>query len=882
MPQNTAKTIDIIDKDGLVMPVHSMARRCLNWLAKVRPGSGWWLAGVLIPGILTGAMLFYSIYQTERAQLEQGALQTARALSLAVDRDLAGIRSKLQILATAPALQTGDFREFYAQAQAFLATDSLVEAVVLIDESGQQIINTLHPYGLELAKIGLPNSLGQTFETGRPAISELYPAILSKRSLVVLEVPVWSAGKVAYALDVIVAAERLNGLLIEQELPRGWVATLLDTQGTIAASTRDAPRAVGQKAAPELLVQASLNADGVMASRTLEGAPSLVAFSRSNASNWNIAVETPHVALSAGFYRSLVLASVTMVAFLLAGVFLAIILGWRIHESMGRLNPVPEAETLGMFNAMASLPEPQEIVRLAEQFSRMQETHKNDEAQLRLSASVFSAANEGIVIADRAFQILDVNQAFTELTAYPRDEAIGQNPRFLKSDRHDPEFYAALLQTLGTTGRWQGDLWTRRKDGTVFVAYLTASAVVDEFGVVAHYVALFSDITDVQQRQDEIERVVEQRTKELAAAKLEAEHANNAKSRFLAAVSHDLRQPLAALALYVAGLDKKIGSSDPLLLANMKYCVSNLSEMLTDLMDISKLQAGAVTPNISDFSLDAMLAKTASFHAPEAQIKGIALRVRNSNLFGRTDPVLFQRIIGNFVANAIRYTEQGGVLIGCRLRQGKVWVEVWDTGIGIPADKTTEIFEEFKQLGNAERSGAKGTGLGLAIVAKTAALLDLPIRVRSCLGRGSMFAVELPLGEPVKPLVRRPNVFRPARIAIIENNSYVTAALACALSNVGHQVISASTPETIIPLLHDRRPDFVVADYRLTGHATGFNAITSLRAIYGKNLPAVIITGDTDPALIRRMARKQISVMHKPIDLDALLARIEEESLSSA
>jgi DNA-binding NtrC family response regulator len=145
-----------------------------------------------------------------------------------------------------------------------------------------------------------------------------------------------------------------------------------------------------------------------------------------------------------------------------------------------------------------------------------------------------------------------------------------------------------------------------------------------------------------------------------------------------------------------------------------------------------------------------------------------------------------------------------------------------------------------------------------------------------------MFAVELPLGEPVKLLVRRRNAFRPARIAIIENNSYVTAALACALSNVGHQVVSAATPETIMPLLAGRRPDFVLADYRLSGQATGFDAITSLRTIFGRHLPAIIITGDTDPALIRRMARKEIAVMHKPIDLDALLARIEEESLRSA
>lgn len=882
MSENSAKTIDAMDKDEPAVPVRSIIRRGLDWLARVRPGIGWLLALVLVPGIVAGSMLFYSIYQTERAQREQAALQTARALSLAIDRDLASIRSKSQILAVAPALQSGDFQKFYAQSLAILATDNLVEAVVLIDPSGQQIINTHYPYGLTLPKTGHTELLRRTLETGRPAISELYFAGLSKRSFVALEVPVRAGDTIAYALDLVVATKRLSQLLLAQELPRHWVATVVDAQGTIIASSRDAARLVGQKAAADLMAQSGANVEGVMTSLTPEGQPSLLAFRRSNDSDWSIAIEMPRTILSADFYRSLILAGVAMLAFLLAGVFLASIQGRRLRESMASRGAGAVAARLGDFNAMAPLTGPREAVRQTEQFNPMPERRKNDQAQTRLLASVLNAANEGIVIADRDFLILDVNQAFTHLTAYPRDEAVGQNPRFLDSGKHSPEFYAALLQTLGATGRWQGDLWIRRKGGGVFGAYLTARAVVDASGAVAHYVALLSDASDVQERQHEIERMVEQRTNELAAAKRDAEQANNAKSRFLAAVSHDLRQPLAALALYVAGLDKKLGASDPLLLANMKYCVSNLSEMLTDLLDISKLEAGAVTPNICDFSLDAMLAKIASFHAPEAQIKGISLRVRNINLFGRTDPVLFQRIVGNFVANAIRYTEKGGVLIGCRLRQGKVWVEVWDTGIGIPADRTAEIFEEFTQLGNAERNNANGTGLGLAIVAKTAALLNLNIRMQSRLGRGSMFAVELPLGEPVKLLVRRPSRLRPARIAIIENNSYVTAALACALTNVGHQVVSAASSGKIIALLDGRQPDFVISDYRLAGEENGANAIDALRAVFGENLPAIIITGNTDPSLISRMTGKKISVMHKPIDLDALLARIEEESLRSA
>ncbi|BAL23922.1 HAMP domain-containing sensor histidine kinase [Azoarcus sp. KH32C] len=383
-------------------------------------------------------------------------------------------------------------------------------------------------------------------------------------------------------------------------------------------------------------------------------------------------------------------------------------------------------------------------------------------------------------------------------------------------------------------------------------------------------------LANEERSRQQLEKLVMQRTAELATAKVEAERANNAKTRFLAAVSHDLRQPLSALSLYVGALGSKPSAVDGLVVANMQNCVTSLSGMLSNLLDLSKLEAGIVTADPGDFMLDALIANVVSSQEPEANARGLQLRCTVSHLIARTDAILFRRIIENFVSNSIRYTEKGGVLIGCRRREGKMWVEVWDTGLGIPEDKTSEIFEEFRQLGNYERNRAKGSGLGLAIVAKTAELLGLQIRVRSRPGKGSMFAVEVPLGEAVKPAFRHAYSHRPLRIAVVEDNAEVALALTHALTSAGHEVIAAASRKELWPRLDGRAPDVVISDYRLAGSETGFDVITSLRTAFGNDLPALLITGDTDPSVIGRMAAERIRVQHKPLDFEALLSRIAD------
>jgi signal transduction histidine kinase len=361
---------------------------------------------------------------------------------------------------------------------------------------------------------------------------------------------------------------------------------------------------------------------------------------------------------------------------------------------------------------------------------------------------------------------------------------------------------------------------------------------------------------------------------ELITARAAAEKANNAKSRFLAAASHDLRQPLTALSLFVGVLAQKDPPGCGELVANIQACADNLSELLTDLLDVSKLDAGVVVPRPSDFSIDDLLAAVVSIHSSDAGLKGLRLRVRSAAAVIRTDQQLLLRIVGNLVANAVRYTRKGGVLIACRRRQGKRWIEVWDTGIGIAADQTGIIFEEFRQLGDA--AGGRGSGLGLAIVAKTAALLGLEIRLRSRPGRGSMFAVELPAehSNPPVPALPAEDGARYLRIGLVDDNAMLLQAMVAALGAIGHEVVAASDGARFFERLAGRAPDIVISDYRLGADENGFDVIAAARKAFGDTLPALVITGDTDPAVIRAMAGRGIAVLYKPIQIEALQAAI--------
>lgn len=372
----------------------------------------------------------------------------------------------------------------------------------------------------------------------------------------------------------------------------------------------------------------------------------------------------------------------------------------------------------------------------------------------------------------------------------------------------------------------------------------------------------------------------------LTVEKEAAERANAAKTRFLAAASHDLRQPLHAMGLFVSNLSERVrGTGTRKLVAQLSASMEALRGLLNALLDISRLDAGVIQPRIANCSLQLLFERLAHDYAVAAAQKKIALTFVPTDAWVRSDATLLERIVRNLVANAVRYTERGGVVVGCRRRgASQLRIEVWDTGIGIAAHELSNIFHEFYQVGNPERDRSKGLGLGLAIAQRLALLLDSRIDVVSEPGRGSMFALTAPRAtaagtETKAPAAPAPGRLRQALVVVIDDERAIREATKITLEGWGCETVLADSGETALAGLAQcgRSPDVILADYRLRSGETGAGAVEGLQAKYGRHIPAIIITGDTAPDRLREAEASGYHLLHKPLAparLRALLAHV--------
>jgi signal transduction histidine kinase/CheY-like chemotaxis protein len=369
---------------------------------------------------------------------------------------------------------------------------------------------------------------------------------------------------------------------------------------------------------------------------------------------------------------------------------------------------------------------------------------------------------------------------------------------------------------------------------------------------------------------------------DLAAAlrvqKEAAEEASLAKTRFLAAASHDLRQPVHALSLFVGALRGHHLEPEPAALVDrIENSVSAMDGLFSALLDISRLDAGVVAPDLRRFPIMDLLLVLERDYTPEAESKGLTLRIRSCPAWVRSDPVLLERILRNLLSNAVRYTDRGGVLLGCRRRSG-LRIEIWDTGRGIPAAQAQHVFEEFFQLDNPERDRTKGLGLGLAIVRRLAGLLGHPIAFASVPGRGSMFGIDVPIAEPARarfPAVA-PGAARSGTILVVDDEMAIQEGMRSLLTGWGHGVICAGSGDESFACLAESgvRPDLIICDYRLRGQETGATVIGRLRATYGAEIPGVLITGDTAPNRLEEAAASGLLLLHKPVSNSRLRAAV--------
>ena len=364
---------------------------------------------------------------------------------------------------------------------------------------------------------------------------------------------------------------------------------------------------------------------------------------------------------------------------------------------------------------------------------------------------------------------------------------------------------------------------------------------------------------------------------QLSQQKDVAEQANLAKSKFLAAASHDLRQPLHALGLFVAALGEPRARHDaPLIVRNINRSLAALEGLFNALLDISKLDAGSVKPEIRDVALSPLLDRLSYDYEPQAQAKHLAWRFQPQDAVVRTDIVLLETVLRNLIGNAIRYTSRGDVWLTCAIGGETVVIEVGDTGVGIPEAHHKDVFREFFQLGNPERDRNKGLGLGLAIVDRLIALLGHSLIMRSTPELGSVFCLSLARGDEASALATEPLADAAhadelaLRVLIIEDELHVQEAMTVLLQSWGHEVVSVSSADGA--LISACKPDVVIADYRLRDDRTGIEALQRIREHWGLPIPSLLVTGDTSPERLQEAQERGFALLHKPVAAGKLRA----------
>ncbi|WPN45015.1 MULTISPECIES: NahK/ErcS family hybrid sensor histidine kinase/response regulator [unclassified Pseudomonas] len=449
----------------------------------------------------------------------------------------------------------------------------------------------------------------------------------------------------------------------------------------------------------------------------------------------------------------------------------------------------------------------------------------------------------------------------------------------------------------------------RRKDGSHIDVLMNLLLKPGHEELVEGFVA---DITErkqaqrhLQQLNDELEHRVAARTDELLEANRNlqqqivqrkliaralrhardaAQAANHSKDKYLAAASHDLLQPLNAARLLISTLrERQLPASEQVLVERTHQALEGAEDLLTDLLDISRLDQAAVKPDVAPYHLDELFGPLVSEFQSVAQAEGLNLRVHAVDCAINTDLRLLTRILRNFLSNACRYTDEGSILLGARRRGAMLRLEVWDTGRGIAADRLDSIFLEFNQLDVGRAADRKGVGLGLAIVERIAKILGYTIGVKSAPGRGSMFSIDVPISAevplPVSQTVPQAGAGDPLpgrRLLVLDNEVSILDSMSALLGQWGCDVVTATDETSALVALGGHAPDLILADYHLDHGVVGCEVVRHLREHFVQNIPAVIITADRTDQCRRSLQRLAAPLLNKPVKPGKLRAVLSQ------
>ncbi|EJO94021.1 PAS/PAC sensor hybrid histidine kinase [Ectopseudomonas mendocina DLHK] len=530
---------------------------------------------------------------------------------------------------------------------------------------------------------------------------------------------------------------------------------------------------------------------------------------------------------------------------------------------------------------------------------------------------LFEHAVHGIIQASLQDGVLAANPAMARMLGYDDPQqvlwSLGDLARHLFVGGFDE--LEVIRQRLSQGQALLGyETRLRRRDGSTIDVLMNLLLKPEGEGVFEGFVADITERKQAQQRlqqlNDELERRVAARTFELLEsnrnlqrqieererielalreARDAAEAANRSKDKYLAAASHDLLQPLNAARLLISTLrERQLPSAEHNLVERSHLALEGAEDLLADLLDISKLDQAAIKPDVDVYRLQELLAPLASEFEGVAAAAGLRLRVRIADCAVHTDFRLLTRILRNFLSNACRYTESGGVLLGARPRGAFVELQVWDSGRGIAADQLDKIFLEFSQLDVGRATERKGVGLGLAIVERIARMLGYPVQVRSEPGRGSVFSIRVPLAEArpqrqaqpaMQPVLGDPLPGR--RLLVIDNEAAILHSMAALLGQWGCEVVTALDLPEALQRLQGRAPDLILADFHLDHGVLGCQVIQQLRDAFASAIPALIISADRSDACRRDLQALGVPLLNKPVKpgkLRAVLSQLLQET----
>ncbi|WLG37694.1 PAS domain-containing hybrid sensor histidine kinase/response regulator [Pseudomonas rhodesiae] len=506
----------------------------------------------------------------------------------------------------------------------------------------------------------------------------------------------------------------------------------------------------------------------------------------------------------------------------------------------------------------------------------------------------------GYLNADLVYEF--TNKVYEQWYCWPPGMMLGQSLREVHSEQHCQRLDAYVARALaGESVTFEfAETNINNQERYMLRSYVPNRLATGE--VVGIFV-LIRDITErrrtaeaLHQAYQNLEQRVAQRTSELTAlndqllkeiderrrmetrlreAKREAEQANLSKTKFLAAVSHDLLQPLNAARLFTGALlERREPQANETLVRNVSNSLEDVENLLGTLVDISKLDAGVIKADIAPFALSELLDNLAAEYTELARSEGLELHFIGCSALVHSDIQLLARILRNLLSNAIRYTYSGRVVLGCRRQHQRLSVQVWDSGMGIAEERLEEIFQEFKRGDVQRRDQDRGLGLGLAIVEKIAGILGHRISVKSVPGKGSMFAVEVPLSATAPKTLPAPSMSEPmlerlqgARVWVLDNDAAICAGMRTLLEGWGCQVVTALSEQDLAGQVdnYHAETDLLIADYHLDNDQNGVDAVARINARRGRPIPALMITANYSNELKQQIREQGHTLMHKPV-----------------